>query len=346
MLPAVLFAENGKISMSTCPLMKPKPPTLPGQIADVDLRLLKVFKAVVDCGGMAAAELELNVGVPTISRQVKDLEERLGLVLCRRGRAGFALTAEGADLYTAALQLLSATDAFRARLGEIHDQVGGELHLALFEKTVSNPACRIDRALEQFHRSAPGVRLHLHVGTITDIEQGVLAGRFQVGVIPEHRRSDSLAYRPLFGETMLLYAGRGHAWFDDPERARGWADLRREQLVGLGYHSPNLLLAHRRKLEREASASDQEAVAMLILTGCFVGFLPDHYARPFVDAGRLRAVSPRQLSYDCSFAGIHRNDPAPARAAGLLLQALADAHPPMAATALRPPRPARRPTSR
>ena len=33
-----------------------------GQISDMDLRLLRVFRTVVDCGGMAAAELELNIG--------------------------------------------------------------------------------------------------------------------------------------------------------------------------------------------------------------------------------------------------------------------------------------------
>ena len=70
-----------------------------GQLGDMDLRLLRVFKTVVDCGGMAAAELELNIGTSTVSRHVKDLEVRLGLTLCRRGRAGFSLTAEGEQIY-------------------------------------------------------------------------------------------------------------------------------------------------------------------------------------------------------------------------------------------------------
>ena len=63
-----------------------------GQISDMDLRLLRVFRSVVECGGMAAAELELNIATSTISRHIKDLETRLGLTLCRRGRGGFALT--------------------------------------------------------------------------------------------------------------------------------------------------------------------------------------------------------------------------------------------------------------
>ncbi|MBV8500478.1 MAG: LysR family transcriptional regulator [Paucibacter sp.] len=300
---------------------------LPGQIADVDLRLLRVFKAVAECGGIAAAELELNVGMPTISRQIKDLEERLGLVLCRRGRAGFALTAEGKELYAATLQLLAATTDFRSRVEGIHQQVGGELHLAIFEKTVSNPESHVERALEAFHRAAPSVKLHVHVGTIAAIEQGVLGGQFQVGIVPEHRRSDSLAYWPLFGESMKLYVGRGHAWFAEAERRWDWADLRRQRLAGLDYHSPNLRLTHARKLERHASASDQEAVALLILSGSFVGFLPDHYAQPFVEAQRMRAVSAGLLGYECRFSCIHRNDPPPARAAALLVQALEAAHP-------------------
>jgi DNA-binding transcriptional LysR family regulator len=104
-----------------------------GQLSDVDLRLLRVFKAVADCGGMAAAELELNVAMSTISRHVKDLETRLGLVLCRRGRAGFSLTPEGEQVYAATDQLLSATDSFRGSIHDLHRSLGGDLHVAVFE---------------------------------------------------------------------------------------------------------------------------------------------------------------------------------------------------------------------
>src|SRR5215831_11099766 len=107
------------------PSSQPKAKAILGRLGDIDLRLLRVFKAVADCGGMAAAELELNIAMSTISRHVKDLEERLGLVLCRRGRGGFALTAEGEKVYAAAEQLLSATESFRDSLHDIHRGLGG-----------------------------------------------------------------------------------------------------------------------------------------------------------------------------------------------------------------------------
>jgi len=306
--------------------MQPKSKALIGQLGDVDLRLLRVFKAVADCGGMAAAELELNIAISTISRHVKDLEQRLGLVLCRRGRGGFALTPEGQQLVAAAEQLLTATDEFRGRLHEIHQRLGGDLHVAVFEKTASNPAAHIDRAVAAFRASAPEVMLHLHVGSIVAIERGVMDGQYQLGIVPEHKRSDSLAYDDLFNETMLLYAAPGHPWFEAQKKAPGWAELRQQDLAALGYHSPNLLLAHAKQLRRSASASDQEAVATLVLSGCFVGFLPDHYALPFVQAGRLRAVHPQLLKYDCRFSAVQRRDPEPPRAAQAFRQALLAAH--------------------
>jgi DNA-binding transcriptional LysR family regulator len=299
---------------------------LPGQMGDADLRLLRVFKSVADCGGMASAELELNIAVSTISRHVKDLELRLGLVLCRRGRGGFALTPEGQQVYAAAEQLLAATDAFRGSLHDIHRRMGGELHVALFEKTASNPASRIAEAVGLFRARAPQVNLQLHVGTITMIERGVIDGRYHLGVVPEHRRSDSLGYDALFDETMCLYAGAGHPWFTGPDRGRGWEALRGQALAALGYHSPNMALAHQRSLTRAATASDQEAVATLVLSGAYVGFLPDHYAAPFVAAGRMRAVSPRVLHYACRFAAIQRRAPTPLRVAQAFHQALLDAH--------------------
>ena len=307
--------------------MQQKSTPLIGQMADVDLRLLRVFRAVADCGGMAAAELELNLAMSTISRHVKDLETRLGLVLCRRGRSGFALTPEGTQVYAAAQHLLAATDAFRGQLHDIHRRMGGDLHVALFEKTASNPASHIPQAIQRFRDIAPQVHLHLHVGPIGMIERGVIDGQYHLGIIPEHRRSESLDYLDLFGETMQLYAGNDHPWFNSAEDARrDWAALGQQQLAALGYHSPNMALTHARRLERTATASDQEAVATLILSGAYVGFLPDHYARVFVDTGEMRAVAPDVLRYDCRFSCIWRHAPGPLRMAEAFLTALRDAH--------------------
>jgi DNA-binding transcriptional LysR family regulator len=293
-----------------------------GQISDVDLRLVRIFCAVVDCGGIATAELKLNIDISTVSRHIKDLETRLGLILCRRGRSGFALTPDGERVYAAAQQLLRAVDTFRTDVLDAGRTLEGTLHLALFEKTATNPHAHIDAALAQFQQMASAVTLHLHVSDITSIEQGVIDGQFHIGVIPEHRRSDRLAYHELFDETMLLYVGRDHPWFATAGCARDWGDLRTQRLAGLDYHSPNMEITRMHELTCSATASDQEGVAHLTLSGAFLGFLPAHYAAPFVREDRLRAVCPDGLRYECRYSAIHLKPLAPLRAAQVFLSCL------------------------
>lgn len=297
-----------------------------GQLSDMDLRLLKVFKSVVDCGGMSAAELELNIGTSTVSRHVKDLETRLGLVLCRRGRAGFALTPEGQRVYDETLRLMGSVDAFRGSIDDIHQRMGGQLDVALFDKTASNPKARIGEAIARFIDLAPDVSLSLHVGSLNAIEQGVLDGKFQIGVIPAHRASRSLAYGDLFDETMLLYCGAGHPLFEGEHAKLTWAKLRDFHFAGLGYHSPNMELSHRARLSRKATGFDQEAIATLILSGRFLGFLPDHYAAAFEREGRLRPVRPERFRYECRFVSLLRRSPKPSRAVLAFQECLTASH--------------------
>jgi DNA-binding transcriptional LysR family regulator len=297
-----------------------------GEIADVDLRLLRIFKAVVDAGGFSAAELELNIGRSTVSRHVADLEERLGFVLCTRGRAGFALTGEGRQVYEASQRLLGAVDAFRNDVRGLQADLSGTLQLALFDKTATNPAAHIAQAVREFRRGAPAVDLEVTVGTLTSIESGLLDGRFHVGVTPDHRRSDALRYTHLFAERMELYCGRQHPLFDASGGPITLDNVRDCDYAGLSFHSPNMEATHRFGLRRRASVTDQEGVATLVLSGRFIGFLPDHYAAGFVAQGLMRRVEVPGCNYDVQFVAVMRRSPAPARVAQAFLDALCRAH--------------------
>ncbi|MFZ4289159.1 LysR family transcriptional regulator [Variovorax sp. HJSM1_2] len=292
----------------------------------MDLRLLRVFKVVVECGGMAAAELELNIGISTVSRHVKDLETRLGLTLCRRGRAGFAVTPEGQQIYDETLRLLAGADAFRHRVDEIHQRMGGQLHIAVFDKTASNPEARLGEAIARFGLLAPEVALNLHVAPINAIERGVMDGRFQIGVVPGHRNSDSLSYDDLFGETMHLYCGATHPLFAADHATLEWTHIRAHAFAGLGYHSPNMEISRQVHLQRTATGFDQESIATLILSGRYLGFLPEHYAAGFVQAGLMRAVRPALFRYDCRFLSIVRRSPEPSRVTLAFQACLREAH--------------------
>src|SRR3990167_4635567 len=279
-----------------------------GQLSDMDLRLLQVFKSVAEC------------------RLMKDLETRLGLTLCRRGRAGFALTPEGQRVYDETLRLLSAVESFRSSIDDIHRRMGGRLEVAVFDKTASNPAAHIGVAIALFSEKAPDVSLQMHVAAIPAIERGLIDGSIHIGIIPAHRTSQSLVYANLFTETMLLYCGARHPLFGEDHGALTWDSLRAWQFAGLGYHSPNMELTHGARLPRKATGFDQESIATLILSGRYLGFLPDHYAEACERQGKMQAVRPAQVVYRCQFVSVLRRSPQPPRAAQAFAQCLLQAH--------------------
>ncbi len=297
-----------------------------GQLSDIDLRLLKVFRVVVECGGISAAEVELNIGRSTISRHVKDLEIRLGVNLCQRGRAGFVLSPEGQHVYQSSLRLMGALDEFRADVQSLHRDMTGNLAIALFDKTVTNQQAKISQALQLFDQRAPKVTLDLYVETLSVIESGVIEGRFHLGVVPGQRQSASLNYQFLFDERMSLYCGYHHPLFSRSDITIGPEEIVGQKYAGLGHHSPNMDTSQRFGFQRHATAYDQEAIATLLLSGSYLAYLPEHYARSFIEQGLIRPLGGEQFSYHCPFLAVTRVSPKPSRILACFIECLTQVH--------------------
>lgn len=277
-----------------------------GAVGDTDLRLLRVFRTVVERGGFAQAEAELNVTRSAISLSIADLEKRLGLRLCRRGRAGFALTDEGRKVYDALVRLLTGVETFRAEVHAIHARLSGELAIGLIDNLVTMPRMRVTNALTALKRRGPGVAIRIRMAPPSDVEQGVLDGRLHVGVIPELRRLQGLDYHALYQEDAHLYCAAAHPLFARADAEISIDDIAAADAV-MPAHAPAEEIApllHR--LTSTATATDREGVAFLILTGLYVGFLPDHVAAQWVGQGRMRPIRPDVTGYRTRYAVITR----------------------------------------
>jgi DNA-binding transcriptional LysR family regulator len=119
------------------------------RVADADLRLLRIFATVVECKGFAVAQAELNLSASSISGYISALEQRLGVRLCTRGRAGFSLTDKGAAIYREAQRLFAALDDFVASAGATRGRLTGTLKIGLVDCTVTDPNAPITRAIRR-----------------------------------------------------------------------------------------------------------------------------------------------------------------------------------------------------
>ena len=265
------------------------------QVSDFDLRLLRVFKAVAEAGSFAGAESALGITRSAISLHMADLEQRLGMRLCQRGRAGFALTDQGREVLRSAESLLAAVEDFRTGVNQLHQTLRGDLNIGLMNNLVTLPRMRITAALQAIRQRSYAVRIHLSMSPPGEVERGVLDGRLHAGAVPLITPLSGLAYLPLYDETSQLYCSHGHPLFARAAEVDA-AALREAAAVVPTYRmSPEAIVMHQ-GLNCVASASDREAIAFLILTGQFIGFLPDHYAAAWVAQGQMAALAPADFS--------------------------------------------------
>ena len=292
------------------------------QVSDFEVRLLRLFRTVVECGGFSAAESTLGIGRSAISQQMSDLEQRLGLRLCQRGRAGFALTDEGREVYQASLQLFGALENFRSEVNGLHRNLRGELNIGLTDNLVTIPHMRITQALSELKQQGPQVRINIRMTPPSEVEQGVLDGSLQVGVVPQVGALSGLEYQPLYSERSQLYCAVGHPLFYVNDAELEDQRLDAQDAIAPTFRLPLPAQEHHQRLNCTASASDREGMAFLILTGRYIGYLADHYAEAWVTQGRLRALKPDSRFYELTLAAVTRKGRRPNLVLEGFLQAL------------------------
>lgn len=266
-------------------------------ISHADIRLLRVFNTVVECGGFAAAQVELNVGQSTISAHMAALETRLGVRLCERGRGGFRLTEQGRHIHAAAQRLFREVEAFRADVEGLRGRLAGELHVGTVDNVISNPAFALDEALRRFKERGGSIRINLVVGRPGEVERAVVDGSLHVGISGYTRQISGITHIPLLAERQRLYCAAGHPLFGLRDDEIEIDQLDRWEYVKRPY-VPDVDIPDSARFRATAVAENMEAIALLVLSGRFIGFLPEHYAARWVESGLMQAVLPARMFYD------------------------------------------------
>lgn len=279
-------------------------------ISDIDVRLLRVFRAVVEAGGFANAQAILNVGASTISTQMSQLETRLGYVVCNRGRGGFRLTDKGEALYRLVIEFFQSVHNFETQAGELRGGMNGQLRVGFIDNIVSDPRSPFRPAVERFRRQPRNnARLLLEVLAPQELERGLMEHRLDVAVGIFYSRLPGLNYEALYLQRDVLVCHRDHPMAqikDDAELATALPSCHKVLRSFLG--TQEFPVADSAGQAMVASISHIEAAALMILTGDCIGFLPLHYSKPWIDTGELVVLLPNQLYRDTHFSIATRAD--------------------------------------
>lgn len=293
-----------------------------GQLGDADLKSMRTFYTIVKCGGFSPAQVELGVSAATISTQMSQLEVRMGMRLCHRGQAGFRLTEEGEKVYRSCERLFASIENFKNEIAQTSDVVAGELRVGLINHSLTHPDLKITEALAEFNSQAPEVHISLYVGLETEVEKRVIDGRLHAGITIMREKLQQLDYRELAPEDFVLYCARNHPLFNVSDSELSLSHLSEYPYVS-GEYWERLNEFNKRFTGRVGAGTPEfEGIARLILTGCYIGYLPTHYAEQWVVSGQMRALRPRETRWSATIVQITQKSTEKPRILDIFLKCL------------------------
>jgi DNA-binding transcriptional LysR family regulator len=149
-------------------------------LARMELRNLRYFVAVAEEENVTRAALRLHVSQPPLSRQIRNLEDELGIALFNHGAKAVRLTEAGRVFLAEARLILQRTehaiqmakDVAGAKCGEIQVGYAPSLTVEL-----------LPRALRYFRKSNPGVRVQLHDLSTQEMLHGLNTGKLHAALL-------------------------------------------------------------------------------------------------------------------------------------------------------------------
>ncbi|TDO95355.1 LysR family transcriptional regulator [Marinomonas balearica] len=269
----------------------------------INVRLLDVFIAVVQHQGYAGAQQELNLTTSAISNYMSELEAYVGFVLCQRGRSGFSLTEKGQQFFHQSIKLLDEMDQLERHAEALKGDIGGTFCIAVLDATVMDKSLSLHEIIRKFSEKFPAVHLNLQIRSPYEQVQGILNNQIDLAIGNYPSSVNNVIEEKLYREQHWLYCSHLHPLFEE-----NYISVEQATKCGLVTRSywNTSDLRKRGFGHSTATVESMEAQLTLILSGKYVGYLPEHYAKSFVKEDRLRPILPSEFGYQAPFSMICR----------------------------------------
>lgn len=173
------------------------------------LRHIRYFLAVAEHGNFTRAAEALHVSQPTLSQQMKQLEDVLGAQLLDRSGRTIRLTDAGEAYAQYARRAMQDLDAGKRAIHDARDLTRGDLRLAM---TPTFTAYLVGPLVARFHDRYPGINLSVLEMNQDQIEALLAQDELDIGIGFMDARSADVESQPWFVEALALVVGKRHPY--------------------------------------------------------------------------------------------------------------------------------------
>ena len=171
----------------------------------IDISKLKTFVTVADLGSFSKASEILYITQPAVTQQIKALEKTIGAKLFQRHGGKMCLTEEGKRIYEIAKILLGSYEGLMEEIAKIKKDLKDTLFLGV-SATLSEYI--IPSLIAEFHKEFPSATVKIFTGNSHDVEEGLLSGVLNLGII-EREPSNKFVSVPWLEDEIVFFTYPG-----------------------------------------------------------------------------------------------------------------------------------------
>ena len=242
----------------------------------VSLRQLQIFESIVRIGSFTGAAQELHLTQPTVSMQIKKLEDNIGLPLFEQIGKKIFLTHAGKILDRHTRDVLDSLNNIDMEIADLKGLKTGLLKLAV----VTTAKYFAPRALGQFCEMYPGVDVALKVTNRESLIERMTQNLDDLYIMGRPPESKEVIFEPYLANPMVVIASRNHPLAGQkqiaPAQLADYPFIMREVGSGTRMATENFFAQHNIQLNIRMELGSNEAIKNAIDAGLGISVLSRH----------------------------------------------------------------------
>lgn len=194
----------------------------------MDLRVMRNFLKIAETENITQASRELNVAQPHLTRQVKALEEELGVLLFQRDKKRLHITEEGIFLKQQIEQILKLVEKTECQVKEMQSEISGTLFLGSIE-TIGESV--LPEWIAEFKEKFPEIKYNIWSANSKDVVERLSKGLLDLAVVREPIDESKFNFVHLATENWSAFFSKNHILSQKSGDTISLQELAKEELM-------------------------------------------------------------------------------------------------------------------
>ncbi|WP_457640627.1 LysR substrate-binding domain-containing protein [Persephonella sp.] len=266
----------------------------------LDYHKLKIFKTVADTGSFSKAAQLLFLSQPTVTLQIKKIENYLGVTLFRRDKKNVVLTEEGKILYEYATKIIEDYLLMEEKLSYMKENV--QKNLVIGASTTVGEFL-LPEVITSFLKNRESINVHIYIGNSKEIEEGILSKNFYVGLVEDEIISNKFDKIEFFKDEIILIGANRKNLPDVIEKDQ----LLEFKLIfrEIGSGTRNIVEKYLKKagidIKPHMEIGSSKAISKMVSNSDCFAFVSKLVVKDDIKYGKLKEIKVNNLSITRSF---------------------------------------------